>query len=149
MLSEHWKGYLEPWRVSTLTQRDAGHLHFEIYFWHFLWHLCQQDLEASCLDPTDGMTANQVVKILVDSYLNSEHYMLALSSIHEINQIVSPQLPSSLLYVIYLETCHAWPPWVFSTRIDSDYLCLIHPVILLRPQHCDEIDANLTCRNCV
>jgi hypothetical protein len=49
------------------------------------------------------MTANQVVKILVDSYLNSEHYMLALSSIHEINQIVSPQLLSSLSYILYLE----------------------------------------------
>jgi hypothetical protein len=51
-----------------------------------------QEIEAHRVDPLDKMMASQVVKILTDSYLNSHYYLLALSRMHEINQIVSVEI---------------------------------------------------------
>ena len=41
------------------------------------------------MDPLDRMSTKQVVKILTESYMNSEFRMMALQRVHEINQIVS------------------------------------------------------------
>ena len=53
------------------------------------WLQLLQDLEARSYDPVHSMTANQAVKVLVESYMNSEYYLTALSRMHEINHIVS------------------------------------------------------------
>jgi hypothetical protein len=50
-----------------------------------------QDFEAGSTDPLDRMTTKQVVKILTESFLNSEFHDNALAHVLEINQIVSAQ----------------------------------------------------------
>ncbi|KAG0566168.1 hypothetical protein KC19_7G043500 [Ceratodon purpureus] len=53
-----------------------------------------RDLEARSYDLANSMTANQAVKVLVESYMNSEYYVAALSRMHEINHIKGTILES-------------------------------------------------------
>jgi hypothetical protein len=54
-----------------------------------------RDFEAGSTDPLDRMTRKQVVKILTESFLNSEFHDNALAHVLEINQIEGSNLEST------------------------------------------------------
>lgn len=70
-----------------------------------------QDFEAGSMDPLDRMSTKQVVKILTESYMNSDFHMMALTRVHEINQNVSLKgwLSASLITLLtpYVKRCDA------------------------------------------